>query len=199
MAGMSTAKRKSQRDATAAAAVSAPGMGRAKRFAINSFVIFHIVVISLWAIPFGGALAADCKNFVIPYLRWSGLFQTWDMFSPSPKSVNSYIEAVVIYRDDSSETWTFPRMEQLSFTERYFKERYRKFEENLPVENYSLLMPDAARYVARMKSTAANPVETVMLVDWWSRIPPAANANTAAAPPEAHVFFTYRVQPEDLK
>ncbi len=176
-----------------------PEMGRAKRIAINTFLIFHIVVISIWAIPFGGALFTDCRDFVRPYLRWSGLFQTWDMFSPSPKSVNSYIEAVVIYKDDSSETWTFPRMEQLSYTQRYFKERYRKFEENLPDENYSLLWPDAARYVARMKSSGANPVVTVMLVDWWARIPPAFNSDAVKIAHDANVFFTYQVQPGDLK
>jgi hypothetical protein len=175
-----------------------PEMGRAKRIAINTFLIFHIVVISIWAIPFGGALSTDCRDFVRPYLRWSGLFQAWDMFSPSPKSVNSYIEAVVIYKDDSSETWTFPRMEQLSFTERYFKERYRKFEEALPDTNYSLLWPDAARYVARMKSSTANPVVTVMLVDWWARIPPAFNSDGVKTTRDANVFFTYQVQPGDL-
>jgi hypothetical protein len=90
-------------------------------------------------------------------------------------------------------------MEQLSLTERYFKERYRKFEETLPVETYSGLWPDTARHIARMKNNPSNPVETVMLIDWWSRIPPAFGGNSGPLSRDAHVFFTYRVQPEDLK
>lgn len=196
MAGMS---KKAANSHSSIAPRNPPEMSRAKRIAINAFLIFHIVVISCWALSFGGALGAHTKNLVIPYLRWSGLFQSWDMFSPSPKSVNSYIEAVVIYRDNSSEIWTFPRMEQLSFTERYFEERYRKFEENLPDEKYSPLWPDAARYVARMKNRPGNPVTTVMLVDWWSRIPVAFHADEEKNPRVANVFFTYSVQPGDLQ
>jgi hypothetical protein len=54
------------------------------------------------------------------------------MFAPIPKSANAYIEAEVVYRDGSRKTWAFPRMEQLGLAEKYFRERYRKFIENLP-------------------------------------------------------------------
>src|SRR5712671_904309 len=77
-------------------------------------------------------LISLCKDRVRPYFLWSGLFQSWDMFSPLPKAANTYIEATIVYKDGSRTTWTFPRMEQLSLTERYFKERYRKYAENLP-------------------------------------------------------------------
>src|SRR5262249_51931819 len=103
----------------------------AKRIVISAFLLFHIFAITCWCLPIDSPLITACRNVVRAYLLWSGLFQAWDMFSPAPKSANTYIEAIVIYEDGHTRTWKFPRMEQLSVGGRFFKERYRKFQENL--------------------------------------------------------------------
>ncbi len=123
----------------------------AKYIAINAFLIFHILAIACWCLPIDSPLISLCKNGVRPYFLWSGLFQSWDMFSPIPKSANTYIEATIVFKDGSRTTWTFPRMEQLSLTERYFKERYRKFAETLPLDQNDALLPDVARRIARLE------------------------------------------------
>src|ERR1700739_2791762 len=143
-----------------------------KRIAINAFFLFHILAISCWALPLNNPLISSFRQLVRPYFIWSGLFQSWDMFSPDPKRVNSYLEAVVIYKDGSSTFWSFPRMELLSANERYSKERYRKFEENLQNDQYSGLRPDAARYIARLNNHKSSPPQTIMLVVRWSEIIP---------------------------
>ena len=170
-----------------------------KYFAINLFLLFHIVAISCWALPFNNPLIVSARNLVRPYLIWSGLFQSWDMFSPEPKRVNSYLEAIVIYQDGSSGLWSFPRMELLGFNERYTKERYRKFEENLQNDQYSGLWPDAARYVARANNNKSSPPKTIMLVVRWSDIIPRSDDAYDRGPWNSNIFFTYEVQPEDLK
>jgi hypothetical protein len=114
-----------------------------KYVAVNLFLLFHILAISCWALPLNNPMISSFRNLVRPYFIWSGLFQSWDMFSPDPKRVNSYLEAIVIYEDGTSTLWSFPRMELLSGNERYVKERYRKFEENLQNDQYSGLWPHA--------------------------------------------------------
>src|SRR5215831_11053476 len=47
---------------------------------------------------------------------------------------------------------------------RIFKERYRKFAENLQRNEFDELLPDAARHIARLNSSPDNPVKTVILV-----------------------------------
>lgn len=94
-----------------------------KYFAISAFLLFHILAISCWALPLNNPLISSFRYLIRPYFIWSGLFQSWDMFSPDPKRVNSYLEAIVIYKDGSSTLWSFPRMELLSPNERYAKER----------------------------------------------------------------------------
>ena len=44
------------------------------------------------------------------------------MFSPVPKHANVYVEAIVLYQDGNTKNWAFPRVDQLSYTERYQKE-----------------------------------------------------------------------------
>jgi hypothetical protein len=170
-----------------------------KYFAINAFLLFNILAISCWALPLNNPLVSSFRKLVRPYFIWSGLFQSWDMFSPDPKRVNSYLEAIVIYEDGSSELWSFPRMELLSSNERYAKERYRKFEENLQNDQYSGLWPDAARYIARLNNQKTSPPKTIMLVVRWSEIIPRTDDKYDRGQWNSNIFFTYDVQPEDLK
>ena len=171
-----------------------------KRVAINVFLIFHMLAITCWSIPFAGPLVRAGRNILRPYIVSSGLFQSWDMFSPDPKAVNSYIEAVIIYKDGTSKLWTFPRMELLDVPERYVKERYRKYEESLQNNENELLWPDAARYVARLNSDPSHPAEAVWLVVRWTDIIPPADSNGYGRGPwQVNVFYRYTVQPEDLK
>jgi hypothetical protein len=172
---------------------------KVKRIAINAFIIFHLIAIVCWSLPVNNSLIHFVKESVRPYLVWSGLFQSWDMFSPDPKSVNSYLEAVVIYTDGTSQLWSFPRMELLGAKDRYFKERYRKYEENLQNNNYPDLWPDAARYIARLNSDSTHRVQKVLLVVRWSDIIPRSDNTYDRGPWDVNVFYTYTVKPEDLQ
>ena len=86
---------------------------RAKYIAVNVFLVFHLLAIACWCVPIDSPLIPLCRNLVRPYFLWAGLFQSWDMFAPVPKGANTYIEAVLIYRDGVRKTWTLPRMEQV--------------------------------------------------------------------------------------
>ena len=170
-----------------------------KRIAINIFLVFHLTAIFCWCVPVNSPLLPAVKNLVRPYFIWSGLFQSWDTFSPAPKAVNSYVEAIVLYEDGTTRTWAFPRMEQLRLADRYFKERYRKFVENLKEDANAPLWPDAARYIARLNNNGPSAERMVLLVRYWSAIVPQNNNADAAAQWSEHVFYGYNVQPEDLR
>src|SRR5215469_10656195 len=88
-----------------------PRLDRLKYLAINVFVAFHILGIACWCLPIDAPLIQVCRKLISPYFVWSGLFQSWDMFAPTPKGVNTYIEAVIVYRDGTRTSWTFLRME----------------------------------------------------------------------------------------
>jgi hypothetical protein len=121
------------------------------------------------------------------------------MFAPVPRGVNSFVEAIVVYQDGSRIRWTFPRMEYLGLSDKFFKERYRKYAESLVRDDSDALLPDAARFIARMESNPANRVTMVILIQRWSLIVPRADGPYVPEPWERHVLLGYGVRPEDLK
>jgi len=172
---------------------------KTKWWAISAFLVFHLVAIACWCLPIDNRLILGCRAVVRPYFRWSGLFQSWDMFAPIPKVANTRVEAIVEYKDGSTELWTFPRMEQLGFREKLFKERYRKFAENLQREENDPLLPDVARHIARIESTPSRPVKMVVLVQDWSAIVLRSDGSYEPGPWEQHVLLGYGVRSEDLR
>src|SRR5215471_15533269 len=115
---------------------------------INAFLLFHLLAITCWAIPFANPLTALSRSAVRPYFLWAGLFQSWDMFSPIPKSSNIYVKEIVISEDGNTRNRTLPWLELLNLKGRYCKERYRKFVENLTADAHAELWPGAARFIA---------------------------------------------------
>jgi hypothetical protein len=170
---------------------------RIQRLAINAFLIVHIVAITCWAIPLENPMTALCRNAVRPYFLWAGLFQSWDMFSPSPKSINLYVDAIVLYDDGNTRNWVFPRMDLLNLRDRYVQERYRKFVENL--NGNVALWPDAARFIARMNNNRPIPVNMVFLVRHWSNIVFSPDGSYAPTPWDERIFYAYRPSAWELQ
>jgi hypothetical protein len=172
---------------------------KAKHVVINLFISFHLLAIACWCVPVDSPLIPLGRSLVRPYFFWAGLFQSWDMFAPVPKGANTYIEATLGYRDGSRKTWTYPRMQHMSLTEKFFKERYRKFADNLQRDDLDDLVLDAARHIARLNSSPGNPVKTVILTQRLSFIIPRADGSYVPEPWESHILLGYGVQPEDLR
>jgi hypothetical protein len=172
---------------------------KAKRLAVNLFITFHLLAIACWCVPVDSPLIPLGQSLVQPYFLWAALFQSWDMFAPVPKAANTYIEATLIYKDGSRKPWSYPRMEHMTLTEKLFKERYRKFADNLQRGELDDLLLDAARHIARVNSSAENPVKTVILTQKFSFIVPRPDESYVPEPWQSHILLGYGVQPEDLR
>jgi len=166
--------------------------------AISVFILFHLVSIICWTVPTDSALIQGVRELVGPYMQWTALSQSWDTFAPNPESVNAYIKAAVITQNGHMHVWTFPRMEQLNFSKRYRKERYRKFAENLVEEKNAAILPDVARHVARLYKNPADPPDKVLLIQFHADITPGADKEYAQTP-RPRVFYEDYVEPEDLR
>ncbi len=184
-------------------AVSAPedspwAYTRRGRMIVSAFILFHLVAIASFCLPFNTLLLPAAKNAVRPYMLWSGLFQSWDMFAPDPRKTNLRVGAEVTFRDGQTRAWRFPAMQELSYGGRYAKERYRKYSnDNLRLDENSALWPDAAAYIARLNySDPSNPPVGVQLVRSWSDV---ALWESGGEPWHSYMFFRYKVAPGDLR
>ena len=90
-------------------------------------------------------------------------------------------------------------MEQMSLEQTLFKERYRKFADSLASVELDDLLVDAARHIARLHSSPANPVKTVILIERISFIVPRRDGAYVPEPWETHVLLGYGVRAEDLE
>lgn len=166
--------------------------------AISIFILFNMVAILSWAIPLNVAPLPQIKEIVRPYLLWTGLFQSWDFFAPNPRPVNSYIQAVALTQNHRMRVFNFPRMEQLSYSNRYREERYRKFAEVLCDSRYAALWPDVARRVARLLDNPTDPPQMVILMKF--QAPIQYGVTPAQEPvPKPEFFYEYYVSGEDLR
>jgi len=172
---------------------------------VTAFIAFHLVAIICWCAPINSLLVTNFNQVTRPYMLWSGLFQSWNMFTPDPLKLNVYVEAEVRFHDGGKRIWGFPRMDKLGLLDRYSKERYRKFANDyLRMDANSALWPDAARYVARDAARAmadpSNPPVMVQLVRYWSQImPPGPDGSYRSEPWTEYRFFTYIVRSGDLE
>lgn len=118
-------------------------------------------------------------------MRCVGLNEQWDTFAPNPKSAELYLKAVVVTLKENTRIYSFPRMEELSFSERYRKERYRKFTESVLCNDCSGLWPDIEREVARRSIDLTDPPDRVILLKFESPVDPKTGAvgNDAQAKP----------------
>lgn len=165
---------------------------------ISAFILFHLIAIICWGLPWQARPVQTVNAILRPYMLWTGLFQSWNMFAPDPTPLNSYVKAVVITRDRHLKVWNFPRMEELNLSQRYRQERYRKFQEVLPDIANQALWPDVATHVARMFASEADPPDRVMLIRFSSPIDPA-RGESEESPAQPWDFYDDYIDPGDLK
>ena len=178
---------------------TAPKTAEGKAFlqgAISVFIVFHLVAIICWAMPIKFWLFGAVNEMTRPYLLWTGLFQSWDMFAPDPVKANTYVKAVVITKNGHVHVWSFPRMDQLGFGQRYQKERYRKFVEDMLREQNALLLPDVVKHIARFYNDPADPPQKVLLIKFQSDITPGSKNEREPRPSD---FYDEYIEPEDLR
>src|SRR3954465_5465996 len=111
------------------------------RVIITLFILFHVYIMATWGLPtspFRTRLVQKIEDYVI----YSGLWHSWDMFSPDPLSLNFRIQAQIIYQNGSTKMWDFPQMEKLGLWERFQKERYRKWAERVRQDAYAGIWDD---------------------------------------------------------
>lgn len=168
---------------------------------LNAFLVWHVCAVAAWLLPHGWpvvrALAPpDNGGPVRAYLTLTNFGQDWKMFAPEPDRRDQFVRAAVTLADGQTRLWTFPRMSDLGYAERYRRERFRKLVEASGRDFH--VWPALARYAARRVAAAEphNPPVLVTLVRHFRDVPPPGRP---LPPFQSAPFFGLRVTPEDLR
>lgn len=126
-------------------------MGAMYRAVVSVFLIVHITMMFVSGLPDRSALGKKILESISWYQIFFGLDQTWSMFAPNPSAENSYLDAVISFKDGSTEKWTFPRSSMLDDWERFTTgERIRKYQqENLKPMQRTDLWRDLSHFLER--------------------------------------------------
>jgi len=166
------------------------------RLIINVFVLWQLCALTIWLLP-DSVLRQTCSPIVLPYMTFTGLMQSWNMFSPDPSKLDLYVEARIKYANGQERSWIYPRMIKLGYGERYWHERFRKFIELAHLDQNHMVWPSLARYPARLKNNyPGNPPVQVQLIRHFRTTPPPG----AEWPPyQTYAFFTMPISSQDLR
>lgn len=198
---------------------------RGVHWAVQAWVYFHIFMIASWSLPkppdrprpkTAVEWVREAPNELLRanwvfkgspfhyYLDTTGFWQYWNMFSPNPANVDVWLDAEVEFEDGTVMLFKYPRMQDLSVFERYFKERYRKFVENTHGDRFAYKWPIVAQAIAYQSYQGdGNLPVRVTLRRHFKEI----KALDSFAPPKDYVepeyqtyaFFTYMVDTQKIE
>jgi hypothetical protein len=173
---------------------------------ISLFIVFYYAVAGFWNSPPGGLRDGVINNFRVV----ADLFafeQTWNMFGPPVRKWNGHYFITVTFADGSFRICEMPRMEKMSFWEKFRREKLRKlFMDNLPNPQFAGYLPQICANLALANANPKNPpVLSCLTFKWANMADPDEKKAELPSPYEhpEHTFsrtdMVYRVSPEDLQ
>jgi len=130
-----------------------------------------------------------------------GLWQSWDMFSPDPRTIDICVELRCTNRDGTSDRRMLSDMVAMGYYERWQKDRWRKyFNDHLRLDYERGLWQPFAEYAARRLREEGYDPAAIELVRWWRPCDPAIRpdlrADVRQTPWQSHVFHRWGVPRE---
>jgi hypothetical protein len=163
-----------------------------RRALISVFLIFNLSAILICLLPSSSGINHGLMGFVRPYLSFTSLSQSWQMFSPNPDGTDAYMGANIIMKSGKVVYFEYPRMEKLGYITKYREERYRKFIENARSNMYDW-QPMCIWLAQRYKDQQPK----IIVLSKYSRPVPPPGVDFG---PFAHkVVYTYNVSTGDGK
>jgi hypothetical protein len=158
-----------------------------------------MVAMTLFSLPGSSFPFPALREFLAPGMRCFGLPEMWDLFAPNPRATELYLQAVVTTQKGKTSVYALPRMEDLSYFDRYRKERYRRFAESVVCDICAGLWPDIDREIARRSMNPADPPDRVTLMKFESPIDPKTGVNGDDTHAKSTVLSELTIAPEDLQ
>jgi hypothetical protein len=169
---------------------------------VTTFLAWNVVAVVASTIPgTPSPLRARLIAATQPYLRFTGLWQSWDMFAPDPQSFTTDAQAVVTHANGQQRTWRLPGPEQVGFG-KYRLDRWRKWRDAVRSDAYWTIWADTARLAARLNADPSIPPVRVELVRRWGHVPPPRPGDFQPRefpePINEVTYFLYDVRRRDL-
>ncbi len=132
-------------------------------FAANVFIAFYLFVVVAWTSPQGSPLRRLVRPFV-KFVRWSGLWHSWEMFAPDPLSATRYLLAEITLRDGDTLLWHAPSVDDQPAWRAFRQMRHTKYQSTVFRKDHAFLRGPLVHYLLRKYDFADNPPVAVRLL-----------------------------------
>ena len=170
------------------------------RLVIHAAIATYLVGAIMWTLPEGIPLKPRVEKFVSPVFRSLGLWQSWEMFAPSPRKEDIYVDTIITFPDGHRDTRNLARMWTMGYFERYRKERHRKFfNDHIRSDNQSQNWPQLATWLAKdtTESTGIRPTKIELYRHWRATEPGLLARTPIDVGWNQFKFFSYDVPKEN--
>ena len=147
---------------------------RTRKFAANLVIAGFLGLSLIDATPSTSPAYQSLKEWIDPALDATGLWQeSWQLFAPSPKTINPTITATMRFADGSSYIWESPRWGELTPWQKFGQVRHMKFYDRLRLNAYSSAWGPFIDYRVRQRPTVHfdKKVVRVELRRHWTVVP----------------------------
>jgi len=174
-----------------------------RRLAVNAFILVYVGTIFCWTLPVESRLSRFINGLTRPAVLALGVWQSWDLFAPDPRTMQVRMDATVTLRDGATRNWVFFQSEGLGPIARLRQERYRKWaHDNVRLDEKPELWAPTALFIARQFADERNPPVRVELHRHWAdMLPPPKSGLPERRETDWQQYTFYRrdISAEDLR
>lgn len=166
------------------------------RYVLHLLIGAYIIGALMWSLPAELPLKTRTDAFVSPIFQRLGLWQNWQMFAPTPRNEDIYVDAMVQLADGRVLEVNLSRMSEMSLFDRYRKERWRKLlNDYIRSDEYHRYWPMTATWLARAISEQEQSAVTHLeLWRHWRAARPGLLARTPVEEGwQQQKFFDYTI------
>lgn len=130
---------------------------------VNVFIAGYVFLTLAWTAPEGAPL----RRFIAPFsrwVRWSGLWHSWNMFAPDPLSATRYLVVEIVLRSGAVLLWQAPRVDDQPILRAFRQMRHTKYQSALFQKNQAYLRGPLVQYMLAKYDFADDPPVEVRLV-----------------------------------
>lgn len=160
-------------------------------------VISYPLAVLCWTLPAGYfPFKATLDQFIAKPFLMLNLWQAWDMFAPTPRSDDIWVQATITDRQGQKQDIPLTDMRTMPYAERWQKERWRKyFNDHLRTDARTDLWEPYTRYLSNDLAKRAVTVDSIQLTRWWrpaiNPVSPELRANRRIGGWNHFTFYTW--------
>jgi hypothetical protein len=122
---------------------------------------------------------------------WSGLWHSWEMYTPYPSQSSLYLSAVLTYEGGMSDFWQAPAVGHMHPLQGFLLMRFSRYEDSISNSDFESFRPGLCAYLARHVADSSRILAAIDLVcDYVPIKPPFGEQPDESLVPQQEVLHS---------